>query len=317
LLALLPLFAVAAWLGVHRPSGRATDGPGCEAAECRPAVAEVDAKMAAAPAAPTPCAYCGQDPQRWRSLTDKPPPEIGGKSAALIEGSCGTMVYGLGADDRRPPASLTKIVSAMVAADKADLDRPVDITINGWDLAADDGSSIMGIEAGMRLPVRDLLYGMLLASGNDAALALAQHLGGVSRFVDMMNAKVHQLGLTNTHFVNPDGRDTADHYSTALDMALLGRAFLSYPVLQQVATTQQYQPHWQGPVLWNDNWLLYNYDGTVGVKIGYTEQADFTIVAAAQRGGRLLIVSVFGSWNLYLDSMRLLDWAFANTKPAC
>src|SRR5581483_9624972 len=198
-----------------------------QAPECQAAVAQVAASLATPPLAPTPCAYCGQDPQRWRTLTDKPPPEIGGKSAALIEGSCGTMLYGLREADRLPPASLTKIVAAMVTADRAALDEPVDVTINGWDLAADDGSSIMGIEAGMRLPVRDLLYGMLLASGNDAALALAQHLGGVSHFVDLMNAKVQQLGLTNTHFVNPDGRDTPDHYSTALDMALLGRAFLA------------------------------------------------------------------------------------------
>jgi D-alanyl-D-alanine carboxypeptidase (penicillin-binding protein 5/6) len=318
LLALLPFFAAAAWLGAHGAGSRATRGaPACQAHECQAAFAQVAASLATPPLAPTPCAYCGQDAQRWRSLTDKPPPEIGGKSAALIEGSCGTMVYGLRPDDRLPPASLTKVVSAMVTVDRAALDEPVDVTINGWDLAADDGSSIMGIEAGMRLPVRDLLYGMLLASGNDAALALAQHLGGVSHFVDLMNAKVQQLGLTNTHFVNPDGRDTPDHYSTALDMALLGREFLAYPVLQEAATTQQYQPHWDGPAIWNDNWLLYNYDGAVGVKIGYTEQADFTIVAAARRGGRLLVVSVFGSWNLYLDSVRLLDWAFKNTKPAC
>jgi D-alanyl-D-alanine carboxypeptidase len=193
----------------------------------------------------------------------------------------------------------------------------VDIRINGWDLAAEDDSTIMGLEAGMRLPVRDLLYGMLLASGNDAALALADHLGGTQQFVALMNAEARERGLTNTNFVTPDGRHHDAHFSTTFDMAVLGRALLEVPALRQAVSTQTYMPQWDGQLIWNNNYMLYNFPGTVGVKTGYTEQAEYTIVAAVEREGRLLIVSVFGSWNLYLDSMRLLDWAFVHTRPAC
>ncbi len=193
----------------------------------------------------------------------------------------------------------------------------VDIRITGWDLAADDGSSIMGIEAGMRLTVEDLVHGMLLVSGNDAALALAGHFGGTARFVEMMNARVKRLGLANTHFANPDGRDNPAHYSSALDMALLGRALLQDPALRSIVNTKSYLPHWNGRVLWNNNEMIYAYNDAVGVKIGYTEGAEFTIVTGIERDGRLLIASVFGSWNLYTDPVRLLNWAFANTRSAC
>ncbi len=307
----------AGWAGLH---GRARDdqssGKTPCGSDCRPTVVDVKSQSLAV-AAPTPCAYCSQDPNRWRGSTDKPPPEIGGKAAAVIEASCGTMVYGYNQDAQLPPASLTKIVTAMVALDKAKPSDLVDIHINGWDLAAEDGSSIMGVEDGMRLPVEDLLYGMLLVSGNDAAIALAQQLGGEDRFVALMNNKVHQLGLSNTHFVNPDGRDAAGHYSSALDMALLGRALLKDPTLNTIVNTKTYAPHWDGGVLRNANEMIYAYNDAVGVKIGYTEGANFTIVTGIERNGRLLIASVFGSFNLYTDPVRLLNWAFANTTPAC
>jgi D-alanyl-D-alanine carboxypeptidase (penicillin-binding protein 5/6) len=175
----------------------------------------------------------------------------------------------------------------------------------------------MGLEVGMNLSVEELLYGLLLPSGNDAALQLAEHLGGEKQFVGWMNQRVRRLGLSNTHFVNPDGRDAPDHYSSALDMALLGRELMANPALKTIVGTDRFMPNWDQHVLWNGNELLYVYEGANGVKIGYTEQADSTIVAGALRDGRQLIVSVLHGWNLYGDSMRLLNWAFANTKPAC
>lgn len=310
--------AIAAWQGLGASGGDGDQTSGavpCLTAGCPPVVSDVNAGAAAA--APAPCPYCNQDPDRWRALTDSAPPEIGGKTAALIEGSCGSMIFGLSENERRPPASLTKIAGAMVTLERAKAADVVDIRLNGWDLSAEDDSTIMGLEAGMRLTVEDLLYGMLLASGNDAARALADHLGGAGRFVDLMNARVRRLGLENTNFATPDGRDAPQQYSSALDMALLGRELLQDPALRKIVSTQQYQPHWDGQIVWNNNALLYYYEGAVGVKTGYTEQAGYTIVAAAERGGRLLVVSVFGGWHLYLDSIRLLDWAFANVKPSC
>jgi D-alanyl-D-alanine carboxypeptidase len=313
---LVAALGFSAWVALHT-TGADSHGsrPAC-GANCKPTAVDVRTQSLAA-AAPTPCAYCNQDPNRWRGSTDKPPPEIGGKAAAVIEASCGTLVYGVNENAQLPPASLTKIVTAMVALDRAKLSDPVDIHINGWDLAADDGSSIMGVEVGMRLPVEDLLYGMLLVSGNDAAIALTDQLGGEDRFVVLMNDKVHRLGLSNTHFVNPDGRDAPGHYSSALDMALLGRALLQDPALNTIVNTKTYAPHWDGGVLRNANEMIYAYNDAVGVKIGYTEGANYTIVTGIERNGRLLIASVFGSFNLYTDPVRLLNWAFANTKPSC
>jgi D-alanyl-D-alanine carboxypeptidase len=314
---LLAAISIGVWLGL----GSSTSGGirpaavGCLDASC--VDPQVDSKPVAA-AAPIPCAYCGQDPSRWRSFTTTttPPPEIGGKSAAVIEANCGTLLYGFNENERRPPASLTKIAAAMATVRHAKLTDLVDVKITGWDLAADDDSTIMGLEAGMRLPVRDLLYGMLLVSGNDAALALAEHLGS-QRFVGWMNEEATHLGLVNTHFVTPDGRDAAGHYSTALDMALMGRALLQDTLLQQVVNTKSYQPQWDRQAIWNNNEMIYAYTDAVGVKTGYTEQAEYTIVTGVERNGRLLIASVFGSWNLYWDPVRLLNWAFENTTSAC
>jgi D-alanyl-D-alanine carboxypeptidase (penicillin-binding protein 5/6) len=313
---------VAIAVGVLQVSqGRTSSGapapPPCDPGACRPAVADVRAQSVAVPVAPTPCAYCGQDPQRWRQLTGTPPPEIAGKAAAVIEAACGTMIYGVNENQHLPPASLAKMVTAMVTMERTRLTDMVDIKLNGWDLAADDGSSIMGLEAGMRLSVRDLLYGMLLVSGNDAALALADYAGGTQRFVGYMNDKVRQLGLTNTHFSNPDGRDAPDQYSSALDMALIGRALLQDQTLNTVVNTKTYMPAWDGRALSNANEMIWAYDDAVGVKVGYTETADFTIVTGISRNGRLLIAAVMGSWHAYIDPVHLLNWAFANTKPAC
>ncbi|HXH22298.1 MAG TPA: D-alanyl-D-alanine carboxypeptidase family protein [Dehalococcoidia bacterium] len=316
---LLGAISLGAWIGLGRSAGedvQESAGTLCPDAAC--AGAQVEARPVAVVSGPTPCAYCGQDPNRWRSVAvgNTPPPEIGGKSAAIIEASCGALLYGFNENERRPPASLTKMAAAMATLKHARLNDMVEVKINGWDLASDDNSTIMGLEAGMRLSVQDLLYGMMLVSGNDAALALADHLGR-DRFVGWMNDEVRRLGLVNTRFVTADGRDAPGHYSTALDMALLGRALLQEPFLKQVVNTKNYTPRWSGPTLWNNNEMIYAYSDAVGVKTGYTETADFTIVTGVQRNGRLLIASVFGSWNLYWDPVRLLNWAFENTRSAC
>jgi len=317
-LAVVAAFSVSAWLGFNAADGGAPNlaaSKVCAAHACQDV--QVDVRAAAGGGARIECAYCNQDPNRWRALTSTPPPELGGKSAAVIEGACGSLLYGFNENERRPPASLTKIVAAMVAVDRAKLTDVVEVRINGWELSAEDNSTIMGLETGMRLPVRDLLYGMLLASGNDAALALADHLGDTTKFVNLMNAKVRDLGLANTNFVTPDGRDAPGHYSSAFDMAFLGRALLQNPTLKTIVNTRSYQPHWDGPEIKNNNEMIYAYSDAIGIKTGYTETADFTIVTAMEREGRLLVVSTFGGWHLYLDAVNLLNWAFANTRSAC
>ena len=246
------------------------------------------------------------------------PPAITGRAAVVIEDSCAALLYERNAHQRRPPASLAKIATALVAAERVDLSRTVDVRVNSSLLVASTASTVMGLEPGQRLSMRDLLYGLLLTSGNDAAIAIAEEAGGnVPAFVELMNAKADQLALRNTHFSNPHGLDEDGLYTSAFDIALLGRELLKQPELAAIVASQNYQPAWDGPQLWNGNALLDLYPEAIGVKIGYTEKAGQTIVAAAERDGRRLIVAVLGSWDRYSDATALFEWAFAETTPAC
>jgi D-alanyl-D-alanine carboxypeptidase (penicillin-binding protein 5/6) len=252
------------------------------------------------------------------SLLSAEAPNIRGRAAAVIEEPCGALLYGLNADARRPPASLAKMATALVAVERLDLDETLEVRVNSAFLVASTASTVMGLEPGMRLTVRDLLYGLLLPSGNDAAVAIAEAAAdNASAFVDLMNAKAAELGLENTHFANPHGLDEAAMYASARDMAVLGSALLAHPELAAMVRTERYQPAWDGPEVWNGNALLDLYPEAIGIKIGYTEKAGQTIVAAAERDGRRLIVSVLGTWDRYADAIALFEWAFAETERAC
>jgi len=251
-------------------------------------------------------------------VSEVAPPTISGQAAAIIEEPCGAFLYGHNRHQRLAPASLTKIATALVAAEGADLSTVVNVQVDGAELAASTSSTIMGLELGQRLSMSDLLYGLLLPSGNDAALAIAEQVGGsVSSFVDLMNRKVEQLRLRNTHFTNPHGLDDPDLYTSAFDIAVLGRELLQQPTLAEIVRTTTYQPAWEGLPLWNVNPLLYSYPGSLGIKIGYTDEAKQTIVAAAEREGRRLIASVLGSIDVYQDASALLDWAFNSIPASC
>ena len=250
--------------------------------------------------------------------SDTAPPEITGEAAAVIEQSCGALLYGRNAHERLAPASLTKIVTALVAEERADPSEMVDVQVDSALLNASTGSSVMGLKPGQQLSMRDLLYGLLLPSGNDAAIAIAQHVGGSeAAFVSLMNREAQELGLPNTHFVNPHGLDEAGLYTSAFDIAILGRELLARPALAKIVGTPTYQPAWDGPPIWNANRLLYDYPESLGVKTGYTVDAGQTMVAAAERDGRTVIVSVMGAWDRYADAVGLLEWAFASTTSPC
>jgi D-alanyl-D-alanine carboxypeptidase len=248
-------------------------------------------------------------------------PVMGGKSAAIIDADCGAPVYGLNEHERLPPASLAKIITAIVTLQHTNLNDHVTAEVNAKEMAKRD-YSVMGLEPGMQVTVKDLLYGLLLPSGNDAAETLAQYVGGgsTSKFVNLMNQEAASLGLTDTHFANPDGLDDPNLYSSAYDMAKAGLALLANPTLAQIVDTASYlpeSPDWTGEGLKNDNKLLTDYSGTYGVKIGYDDNALQTIVAAAERNGRRLIVSILGTKDRFADAATLFDWAFANLPPAC
>src|SRR5688572_4783017 len=221
-LVLVYLVVPGPWRGDDDASTDSTCAAGCGASGGTSApIAAAAPAVIEKPALPKP--YVNQDPERWKKSTQVAPPQIYGPNAALVEASCGQLVYGLRQDERRAPASIAKIVTAMVVAEQAKMTDRVDVKVSGWDLAMKDGSSTAGLEAGMNVAVEDLLYGLMLPSGNDAALALADHLGGVQRFVTAMNERVRRMGLENSAFANPDGRDAPGQYTTALDMTLLGR----------------------------------------------------------------------------------------------
>jgi D-alanyl-D-alanine carboxypeptidase len=315
-LILVALAAVIGGLGASLLFGKEDGPPGLTDPPTGVDVAAVLSSLPA-PTPNVPCPSCGQDEQAWRGMTTVAPPVLLGKTAALIEGSCGKLIYGLNAHDRRPPASLTKIATALVVIDANRWAEEIDIQLNGWDLSAEDDSSIMGLEAGMRMSVEELVWGLLLRSGNDAAAELARVLGGQEKFVGQMNAKARSLGLQNTQFRNPDGRDADGGYSSTFDMAVLGKTLLANPTLAQIVHTKDHVTTWSSESMPNGNWLLYVYPDAIGVKTGYTEGAGGTIVAAAKRDGRTLIASVFDSGDVFWDSMRLFDWAFANTRETC
>jgi D-alanyl-D-alanine carboxypeptidase len=239
-------------------------------------------------------------------------PYVSARSIAVIESGCGARIYGRDEHLRLPPASLTKLMTAAVATDQADTDRMITSQVDGAKLYDETGSTIMGLQPGMELSLLDLLYGLLLPSGNDAAIAIAEGISGSQdRFVELMNDKARSLALNDTHFTNPHGLYDKDLYSSAFDMAMLARYDMQNATLRQIVSTVSWQPRWDGPAVWNGNRFISEYDGADGVKIGYTEQSQQTIVASATRGGRRIIASLMRSQDRYTDAERLLDWAFA------
>ena len=246
-----------------------------------------------------------------------PPFLIESKAAAVIDAACGELLYGKNENTPLPPASLTKMMTAIAVLELVpDIDRVVTADVSGTHLARTTFSSVMGLEPGMQASVRDLLYGLMLPSGNDAALVLARVAGGDEQsFVNYMNMRAQQLGLAGTSFANPNGLDQKGLHSTATEMAYLGMAMMQNPLLASISATPLHV--WSaGHPLRNGNRLLASYPGLLGVKIGYTERAGHTIVAAATRDGRQVYVSVLGSAVPYVDARQLLDWAFT-TPRAC
>jgi D-alanyl-D-alanine carboxypeptidase len=229
---------------------------------------------------------------------------------AILDEASGELLYGLDERARVAPASVTKIVTTLVALEReADLGLRIPVTISGSAMAARDRSSIMGLEPGREVSLAALLYGMMLPSGNDAAEQVALALGGSrERYVDWMNGKVAELGLEDTHFVNPSGMDAADHYSSAYDMAVLGRVAMQNETFRRLAGAASYRG--DGYTMANLNRLIGAYPGADGIKIGLTRAAGRTIVASASRGGHRVYISLMRSRDLSADSAALFDWVW-------
>jgi len=279
------------------------------------AVAAPPRTEAAAPGAVPGCGQPVPDPSRFSSsiplnVATVAPPAVTARAAVVVDGETGRVLYDLGAHDRLPPASTTKIMTAILALESgADTGGSV---VSDIDARWLKGSSVMGLRPGMVLSVRDLLYGLMLPSGNDAAIELAKIVdGSEAAFVDRMNQKARELGLRDTNFVNPHGLDDPNHYSSAYDLAMLARYAMANPQFAELVRTRDYQlsPP-SGYVLRNGNSFLQRYPGADGVKIGWTEAAGWTLVASAERDGRRLFATVLNSTDRDADAAALLDWAF-------
>jgi len=241
-------------------------------------------------------------------------PEVGlhAKSALLVDGDSLKVLWTREPKLRRAPASLTKLMTAAVALDYADLDTQVKVT----GAAATAEPSRMGLEAGETLTVRDLLYGMLLPSGNDAAEALASGIIPRPDFIAAMNHKAADIGMRDSHFSTPSGLDAPGLYTTAYDLAILAAYIVrTYPFIVQAAPTRQYsipgsELH-KAYSLTNGNHLLAIYPGATGLKPGFTDEAGLCIVATATRGNRHLLAVLMGSDIVYGDAVRFLDYGFS------
>lgn len=236
------------------------------------------------------------------------PPTVSAASAILVDAESGRILYEKDAHTPRLIASTTKLMTALVAAEcTADLDETV--TIVRADTLA-EGSS-MYLSVGEEVTMEALLYGLLLHSGNDAALAIARHCAGdVATFVRWMNEKAKSLGMEDTHFENPNGLNAEGHYSTAADMARLGIACMGHETVSKIVGTSSITIGTRTFV--NHNKLLGQYEGCVGMKTGYTKLAGRTLVSAAQRNGQLLVCVTLNDPDDWRDHATLFDYGFSN-----
>ncbi len=232
-------------------------------------------------------------------------------SAVLIDAQMGRVLYEHNAYEIGAPASTTKIMTALVALEKGNLDKVVKISKKA---AAVEGSSIW-LAAGEKMSLENLLYGLMLSSGNDAATAIAESVSGSEKkFVDLMNKKAKELGLKNTHFDNPHGLSSDEHYTTAYELALITREALKNPVFAKIVSTKKQSIPWEGNTysrsLTNHNKLLTLYEGADGVKTGYTKASGRTLVSSATRNGVTLIAVTLNAPDDWNDHKFLLDYGF-------
>ena len=239
-----------------------------------------------------------------------PVPLLGASSAVLVDGRTGRPMYALAPHTRRPPASTTKLMTALLVAESFTPQTPV---IIGPRAAAERSGSAIGLEPGERWAVGDLMRALLMHSANDAAIALAEGVAGtVDAFAAQMNARAMTLGARNTHFVTPHGRYDPRHYSSAYDLALIARAALANPWIAEIVRSQTWPlRRGKGRLLINTNKLLWRYPGADGVKTGWIAESGPTLVASASRGGWQLVVVVLNSPQVFADAAALLSYGFA------
>lgn len=240
---------------------------------------------------------------------------VSARSAVVIEAETGTVLFSENMSERRAMASTTKIMTAILTIEAGDLDR--EFTVDKFAIMV-EGTS-MGLREGDRVSRRDLLYGIMLPSGNDAANAAAVSVSGsVAAFVEKMNAKADALGLADTRFANPSGLDADGHYTTASDLARLTAYAMKNETFREIACCQSKDLEYGNPpykrTLYNSNKMLTRYEGAVGVKPGFTDNARRCLVSAAERDGTLLIAVTLSDGDDWNDHAKMLDYGFAQVS---
>lgn len=256
----------------------------------------------------------------WEEITEassknsNSPPSINSRAAVVFDRVSKTVIYGKNIDSKRAMASTTKTMTAILTLENGNLDEVIEVSKK----AANTGGSRLGLKTGDKIKLRDLLYGLMLRSGNDAAVQIAIHLGGsVEGFAKMMNDKAKELGLKATNFVSPHGLDDPNHYTTAYEMALLTDYALNIEEFAKIVNTKQTTIAINSnPVtIYNTNELLGNLEGVDGVKTGFTNNAGRCLVTSTTRSGWQIITVVLGADTKKFrtkDSIELIEYSFKN-----
>ncbi len=240
---------------------------------------------------------------------------VSARSAVVVNADTLEILWSKNAEECLPMASTTKIMTALLLCESGRLDRSI---VTTKEMVTVEGSS-MGLLEGDSVTLRDLLYGLMLPSGNDAANTVALVLGGsIEGFADMMNARAQQLGLSNTHFVTPSGLDSDGHYTTAYDLARLAAAALKNPDFAAAAGAESVTLSYGNPpyrrTLTNHNKLLKMYDDVIGVKTGFTKKSGRCLVSAAEKEGKRIIAVTLNAPDDWRDHRALLDFGLSAVK---
>jgi D-alanyl-D-alanine carboxypeptidase (penicillin-binding protein 5/6) len=240
-------------------------------------------------------------------------PAIEGKSGILIEANSNKILYEKDIHRKLAMASTTKILTAIVALEKG---KPDDIVTVPYDASVVEGSQVY-LESGEKQRLEDLLYALMLRSGNDAAISIAKYIGKSEKgFAKLMNKKAKEIGACESNFMNPHGLDNPDHYTTAYDLGLISSYAIKNPQFRKVVSTKRWNMPWPGNeygrLLLNKNKMLYQYQDAIGIKTGYTKKTGRCLVSAAERDGMILVSVVLADYNWWEDSKKLLDYGFEN-----
>ena len=238
---------------------------------------------------------------------------ISAKSAILIDSGSGRVLYEHNSYEKLPMASTTKIMTGLLACESGKLSKNVKVSAFA---SVTEGSSLW-LKIGEKQTLENLTYGLMLKSGNDAAVAIAEYLGGsIDAFALLMNKRAREIGAVNTDFKNPHGLDSDGHYTTAYDLALIAREAMKNEKFSEIVSTKTYSIPMQGEkwdrALKNHNRLLWNYDGCNGIKTGFTKKCGRCLVSSAERNGRELICVTLNAPDDWKDHTYLLNYGFEN-----